>query len=150
MVRQIKHFFQSSGLISSLIFTIVCGTLMILFDAFTTKSLHVCLPFSFKLIDLVLRDREDSVKKKVFTGRLCRTLFSVFSQFDLGWVSQIYGSSLSFLSHVVGFTRLLPHALPILFLLYTFDVIEARIWRFLPLQPPLPPPPWKGGGCVGL
>ena len=32
--------------------------LMILFDAFNTKSSHVCLPVSFRLMDLVLRNRE--------------------------------------------------------------------------------------------
>ena len=61
---------------------------MILFDAFTTKSLHVCLPFSFKLIDLVLRDREDSVKKK-------------FLQAD--FVELYFPSSLSLI--LVGFHR---------------------------------------------
>ena len=66
MVRQIKHFFQSSGLISSLIFTIVCWTLMVLFDAFPTKSLYLCLPVSLRLINLVLRNREDSAKKKFY------------------------------------------------------------------------------------
>ena len=49
MDRHIKLFFQSSGLISSLIFSIVCETSMILIDAFTTKSLHICLPVSFQI-----------------------------------------------------------------------------------------------------
>ena len=57
-------------LISNLIFTIICGTFMILFDAFATKSLHVCLPVSFRLMDLVLGDREDSAKKEFYRQTL--------------------------------------------------------------------------------
>ena len=38
-------------------------------DAFATKSLLICLPVSYRLVELVLRNREDSDKKK-FTGRL--------------------------------------------------------------------------------
>ena len=88
----------------------------------------------------MLRDREDSAKKS-FTGRPCRTLFSV-SQFDLGWVPQICGSSLSFLSHALGFTRLLPHALPIV-------VLVVYFWLLKPEFVDSPPPSWKGGGVWG-
>ena len=123
---------------------------MILFDAFTTKSLHVCLPFSFKLIDPVLRDREDSVKKKFLQADFVELYFlSSLSLILVGF--HRCGSSLSFLSHAVGFTRLLPDALHIVVHYCILLMLsKSEITVSSPCNCPCPPPPGWMVVCVGL
>ena len=100
----------------------------------------------------MLRNREDSTKKS-FTGRLCRTLFSVFSQFDLGQVSQMW-IFIELSQPCRGFhtsvASCFAHCSSLLYNVY-FRYIEAGNRSFLPMQLPLPPPPWKeeGGSVCG-
>ena len=94
---------------------------------------YVC-QFPFRLINLVLRDREDSAKKKVLQADFVELYFpSSLSLIMVGF--HRCGSSLSFLSmpwvsHVCCLMLC-----QLQFLLNTFDVIEARICRFLSLKP---------------